>query len=61
MFNPNEHPHRRYNPLIDLDSDGLITAAELQSARVAAALDRNDPSLFFGEASSMRVGLEIAF
>ena len=51
----------RYNPLIDLDGDGLITAAELQSARVAAALDRNDPSLFFGEPSSVRVGLEIAF
>jgi hypothetical protein len=56
---PREAP--QYNPLIDLNADGLITATELQDARVAAALDRNDPSLFFGEATSLRIGLEVVF
>ncbi len=52
---------RRYSRLTDLDGDGLITASELQLARVAAELDRNDPSLFFGEASQLRLGIEVAF
>ena len=52
---------RRYNPLVDLDADGLITASELRQARVAAQLDRNDPSLYFGQASQFRLGLEVMF
>ncbi|UCF18153.1 MAG: TonB-dependent receptor, partial [Gemmatimonadota bacterium] len=52
---------RRYDPATDLDGDGLITASELRHVRVAAALDRNDPSLFFGEARSLRFGFEVAF
>jgi len=52
---------RRYNPLVDLDADGLITASELRRARVAAQLDRNDPSLYFGQASQFRLGLEVMF
>ncbi len=51
----------RYDQLADLNGDGLIVRSELQSARVAAALDRNDPSLFFGEAFQIRLGLEVGF
>lgn len=56
---PIESP--RYSGDIDLDNDGLVTAGELEIARFAAALDRNDPSLFFGPARELRLGLEIEF
>jgi hypothetical protein len=52
---------QRYNPLVDLDANGLITASELRSARVAAQLDRNDPSLYYGQARQLRLGLELVF
>jgi hypothetical protein len=52
---------QRYNPLVDLDANGLITASELRRARVAAQLDRNDPSLYFGQASQLRLGFEVVF
>jgi hypothetical protein len=50
-----------YNRRIDTNSDGLITADEFRRARQAAALDRFDPSLFFGEARQLRVGVEVMF
>jgi len=56
---PAESPS--YNRAVDLDRDGLITAQEFQTARFAAALERNDPTLFFGEARQIRLGLEVAF
>lgn len=56
---PRESPD--YSRIADLDNDGLITAFELRTARFAAALDRNDPSLFFGGAREFRVGLEVVF
>ncbi len=56
---PAESPD--YSVLADLDQDGLITASEMRTVRFAAALDRADPSLFFGEATSLRLGLEIGF
>ena len=56
---PFESPN--YSALGDLNSDGLITAQEMQTARFAAALDRSDPSLFFGPARELRLGLEVAF
>jgi hypothetical protein len=56
---PRESP--RYSPLIDFDQDGLITAGEYRTARLAAALDRYDPSLYFAEPRQLRLGLEIAF
>jgi hypothetical protein len=56
---PRESP--AYSALIDLDSNGLITADELRTGRIAASLDRNDPSLYFGEALSLRLGLELEF
>lgn len=56
---PRESP--RYSQGIDLDLDGLITAAELRTARFAAALDRHDPSLFYGEARRVRLGVEVTF
>jgi hypothetical protein len=33
----------------------------MRTARLAAELDRNDPSLFYGEASQLRLGLELVF
>lgn len=56
---PFESP--RYSPLIDLNGDGLISAAEFRTARIAAAIDRNDPSLFFGNARELRLGMEVRF
>jgi hypothetical protein len=56
---PRESPD--YSGLVDLNSDGLITADELRTGRIAALLDRNDPSLYFGEARSLRLGLEVEF
>lgn len=51
----------RYSAHADVDSDGLITPAEFHQARWAAALDRSDPSLYFGEPRQVRLGLEVAF
>lgn len=51
----------RYAPAVDLDSDGLITVAEFRTARQAAALDRQDPSIYYGEARQVRLGVEVAF
>jgi hypothetical protein len=56
---PRESPD--YSALVDLDGDGLITTDELRTGRIAASLDRNDPSLYFGEARSLRLGLEVEF
>jgi hypothetical protein len=50
-----------YSTLADLNGDGLITAGEARTVRLAAAIDRYDPSLYFGEARQLRLGLEIAF
>jgi hypothetical protein len=51
----------RYTATVDLDANGLIEESEFETARFAAALDRNDPSLFFGSARQLRVGLEVTF
>ena len=51
----------RYSAHADIDADGVITPAEFRTARWAAALDRSDPSLFFGEARQVRLGLEVSF
>lgn len=56
---PFESPE--YSARIDFDSDGRITAGELRDARFAAALDRLDPSLFYGEPRQVRIGLEVTF
>lgn len=56
---PRESPN--YSQLIDLNRDGLITANEYQTARLAAALDRFDPSLYYGESRQVRLGLEVNF
>ena len=50
-----------YNRAIDTDGDGLITQNEFARARFAAALDRLDPSLFYGEPRQLRLGLEVSF
>ncbi|MGQ0816270.1 MAG: TonB-dependent receptor domain-containing protein [Gemmatimonadota bacterium] len=56
---PRESP--AYVLTLDLDRDGIITPQEAQAARFAAALDRFDPTLFFGEARQLRLGFEVAF
>ncbi|NIR44065.1 MAG: TonB-dependent receptor [Gemmatimonadetes bacterium] len=56
---PLESPN--YSANVDLDGSGLITADEMRTGRLAAALDRNDPSLFFGSGSAMRLGIEVRF
>jgi len=56
---PYESP--RYSREIDFNADGVISPDEYQRARYAAALDRFDPSLFFGEARQIRLGVEVLF
>jgi hypothetical protein len=51
----------RYSAQIDFNGDGRITADELRTGRFAAALDRNDPSLYFGAGASLRLGIEFVF
>ncbi len=51
----------RYSPTVDLDADGLITPDEFDTARFAAALDRSDPSLYFGPPRQLRLGVEVTF
>lgn len=60
-FQPIARESARYSRLIDLDSNGVITRSEFETARFAAALDASDPSLFYGEARQLRLGLEVTF
>lgn len=60
-FEPIPIESSRYSPSTDLNRDGLITAAEYETARFAAALDYSDPSLYFGEPLQVRLGMEILF
>ena len=46
---------------LDADADGQITPSEAQAGRFAAALDRFDPTLFFGESRQVRLGIEVTF
>jgi hypothetical protein len=50
-----------YNRRVDADGDGVITPAEFRTARMAAAIDRFDPSLYFGEPRQLRIGVEVSF
>ena len=56
---PRESP--RYTRTADLNEDGYIDEPEFRTARFAAALDRSDPSLYYGEARQVRLGLEVRF
>jgi hypothetical protein len=56
---PRESP--AYVLYLDADRNGIITPQEAQAARFAAALDRFDPTLFFGEARQLRFGVEVTF
>ncbi len=51
----------QYSASIDTDKDGLITQQEFRVARFAAALDRFDPTLYFGEPRQLRLGIEVNF
>jgi hypothetical protein len=50
-----------YTPLLDFDANGVISAQEFEAGRLAAALDRFDPSLYFGVARQLRLGVEVSF
>jgi hypothetical protein len=50
-----------YTTLLDLDRNGVIDGAEFDTGRIAAAIDRFDPSLYFGEARQLRLGIEVSF
>lgn len=50
-----------YSRQIDLDGNGLITPEEFGAARFAAALDRFDASLYYGEPRQIRLGMEVSF
>ena len=56
---PRESP--RYSALADLDGNGRITDLEYRTVRLAAALDRMDPSLFYDEPLQLRLGVEVGF
>ena len=56
---PRESP--LYVRTIDLDANGIISLDEFRTARFAAALDRFDPSLYFGEPRQVRLGVEVRF
>ena len=56
---PRESP--AYIEFLDANRDGLITPQEANAARFAAALDRYDPTLFFGEGRQVRLGIEVNF
>ena len=56
---PRESP--RYARSIDLNGDGYIVESEYRTGRFAAALDRSDPSLFYGEPRQARLGVEVRF
>lgn len=51
----------RYSALADLDGNGRITDLEYRTVRLAAALDRMDPSLFYDEPLQLRLGVEVGF
>lgn len=50
-----------YSATVDQNQDGLITQDEFDTARFAAAVDRFDPSLFYGPAQQIRIGLQVTF
>ncbi len=56
---PRESP--AYVEFLDLDRNGVITPEESSNARFAAALDRYDPTLFFGAGRQIRLGVEVSF
>lgn len=56
---PRESP--LYLPGFDVDEDGFLSALEQREARRAALLDFNEPTLLYGEARQIRVGVELIF
>ena len=56
---PRESP--LYIPGFDLDDNGFLGVSEQRAARRAALLDFNEPTLLFGEARQVRLGIEVVF
>jgi len=56
---PRESPW--YLPGFDANGNGMLERAEQTAARRAALLDAAEPTLFYGEAFQLRLGLEVVF
>lgn len=56
---PRESPF--YLPTFDADGDGFLSPQEQREARRAALLDFHEPTLLYGEARQVRLGVEIIF
>jgi hypothetical protein len=56
---PRESP--LYVPGFDANTDGILDPAEQTATRRAALLDAAEPTLFYGEARQVRIGVEIRF
>jgi hypothetical protein len=56
---PRESP--LYLPAFDADGNGYLDPSEQTAARRAALLDFNEPTLLYGEARQIRLGIEIGF
>jgi hypothetical protein len=56
---PRESPW--YLPGFDADGNGLLSPAEQTAARRAALLDAAEPTLLYGEAFQLRLGIEMGF
>lgn len=58
---PIPHESPLYLPGFDANHDGFLDAGEQTAARRAALLDYYEPTLLYGEARQIRVGVEIVF
>jgi hypothetical protein len=58
---PIPHESPLYLPGFDTNHDGFLDAGEQTAARRAALLDYYEPTLLYGEARQIRVGVEIVF
>jgi hypothetical protein len=56
---PRESPW--YLPGFDTDGNGVLSPAEQTAARRAALLDAAEPTLLYGEAFQLRLGIEVVF
>jgi hypothetical protein len=56
---PRESPF--YVPGFDINGNGSLDRTEQAGARRAALLDFNEPTLLYGEARQIRIGVEIIF
>ena len=56
---PRESPW--FVPRLDLDGDRILSAEEQRLARRGALLDAAEPTLLYGEARQVRIGVELTW